>query len=508
MNLIEDQRSIAERKRSKFRHDIRTSFNVLIGYTEMCLEDVDSHALAFGVLSQFLEEVRSLLRDTEYALESAMLDSEELFTIQISTWLKLNLLPSIQRISVLIKSIDDTHFHSENRDNLELALKRLTQQCLQPFDHVHFGMRKSEEMTSVKQKETQTSGHFIGRVLLVDDEWHNLAILRHKLERLQFNVTSLTSPQAALTLARENQYDIVMVDLHMPEMTGLEFLNHMSNDPMTREVPVLVISASDDVELLSECIKCGAVDFLPKPVEVSILQARTHSILDKKLSRDRERQMAAELAYEKARVDDLLSMILPQETVTELKETGAVRPRRFSNVAVLFCDVVNFTPYCETHSPEELIAHLHSLFSEFDTVVELQGLQKIKTIGDSYMAAAGLLRPVKQPLLSAVLAGLEMIDVVAGHSSGWKVRVGVHVGDVIAGVVGTRQYLFDLWGDTVNIAARLENSGQEMSVTLLQEVLPNLSDDYSVRNLGKVNLKGKGLFKLSSVTRKSFKSSK
>lgn len=95
-----------------------------------------------------------------------------------------------------------------------------------------------------------------------------------------------------------------------------------------------------------------------------------------------------------------------------------------------------------------------------------------------------------------------MIDVVSAHPSGWTVRVGVHIGDVIAGVVGTRQYLFGLWGDTVNIAARLEHSGDEMSVTVLRDFLPRLPDECSVQSLGRVNLKGKGIFKLASVTRK------
>jgi class 3 adenylate cyclase len=469
----------------------------------MCIEDAESSdRKTLLVLNEFINDVRALLRDTEYALESSQLDSEELFTIQISMWLKTTLLPSIKRISLNLKKHGSKNFCKENRENVELALKRLTQQCLSPFGYVPFVRPKLYEPVSDTANDARAASDSIGRVLVVDDEWDILAILRHKLERLKFSVTSLTSPHAALKLAYENQYDIVIVDLHMPEMSGLEFLTCVAEDPRTKNVPVLVISASDDIGELSECLTRGAVDFLTKPVESSILRARTHSILEKKLSHDRERQMAAELAFEKARVDDLLSMILPHETVNELKETGSVKPRRFSDVAVLFCDVVNFTPYCESNSPEDLIAHLHSLFSEFDAVVELHGLQKIKTIGDSYMAVAGMLRPVAEPLLSAIMAGLEMIDVVSAHPSGWKVRVGVHIGDVIAGVVGTRQYLFDLWGDTVNIAARLEQSGDEMSVTVLKDVLLNAPDDCTVRSLGQVNLKGRGIFKLASVTRK------
>lgn len=253
--------------------------------------------------------------------------------------------------------------------------------------------------------------------------------------------------------------------------------------------------------MVGDPINRGAVDFLPKPVDPSILKARVLTCLERKRSADREHRIATELVLEKARVDELLNVILPAETVIELKETGSVQPGRFNNVVVLFFDVVNFTAYCNKNSPEEIVSHLHSLFSEFDTIIEMSGLQKIKTIGDSYMAAGNLLRPIDDPLSSAIEAGLNMIDASAAHPSEWQVRVGIHIGEVVAGIIGTRQYQFDHWGDTVNMAARVEAHGQPMCVSLTASLAKNANPALIRIKSSKVQLKGKGRFELVSLSR-------
>jgi CheY-like chemotaxis protein len=502
VSKIKDERDIAESARSKFRHDLRTLFNVLLGYSEICLEEIaDESQDCVDLLSRFIVGVRSALRDSEYAIERARLDSEQLFKVEITFWLKNDLLAALQKLGHLRSDMNEFGIDNEVWKDLDMALMRLTLECLNPFSGSGFSERAVQGKSTDLVTTEILAGESKGKILLVDDEWDNLVVLRHKLEGLGCSVTGNTSPKTALRYAVENSYDLVLVDLQMPEMSGLEFIDGMHAHPATKDIPVLVITASDDKEILTECINKGAVDFLPKPVDSSILKARVLSCLERKKSQDREKQMANELLLEKARVDELLQMILPAETVVELKATGSVAPKRFSNVTVLFCDVVQFTPYCESHSPEEIIAHLHSLFSEFDAIIELNGMQKIKTIGDSFMAAGNLLRPLSNPMLTAINAGLEIIDATAAHPSGWKVRVGVHMGDVVAGIVGTRQYLYDLWGDTVNTAARVEGCAKPMSVAVIAGNAPVKRSGIRTESLGLVDLRGKGEFEIVSVTR-------
>jgi class 3 adenylate cyclase len=183
--------------------------------------------------------------------------------------------------------------------------------------------------------------------------------------------------------------------------------------------------------------------------------------------------------------DELLHALLPKKAADEIKSIGTVIPRRYENVAVLFCDVTNFTGYCDKHEPEDVVSRLDALFAIFERIAAKHGLEKIKTIGDGFMAAAGLLHKVNDPVGAAVRCGLEMTSTLIDANLGWEVRVGVHVGPVVAGVVGQERYQFDIWGDTVNVAARM---AQQISST------------FNGEPLGELNVKGKGSIPVFAVT--------
>jgi class 3 adenylate cyclase len=214
------------------------------------------------------------------------------------------------------------------------------------------------------------------------------------------------------------------------------------------------------------------------------------------------RRAEEEVARERQRADELLHVILPAEVVTELKETNAVQPRYRENVAVMFCDIVEFTSYCDTHDPTEVVMHLQELTETCEALAHQYGLEKIKTVGDAFMATAGLLKPLANPVLSCVQCGLEIAAAAPRLSGGWRLRVGIHTGPVIAGVVGRRTYLFDLWGDTVNTAARVESQGEPGRVNLTREAWERVSDQCLGGSRGMVELKGKGeveLFRVEGV---------
>ncbi len=176
------------------------------------------------------------------------------------------------------------------------------------------------------------------------------------------------------------------------------------------------------------------------------------------------RQQRDEIQAQERKSNSLLLNILPSTVADELKTTGFVKPVGFENVTVCFTDFVGFTVSSETMAPADLVNALNLYFTCFDEIVARYQLEKLKTIGDSYMFASGLPASRASHAVDAVLAALEMVEVVNGlkaHSNGmgWDIRVGLHSGPVIAGVVGTRKFAFDIWGDTVNFAARMESSG-------------------------------------------------
>ncbi len=199
---------------------------------------------------------------------------------------------------------------------------------------------------------------------------------------------------------------------------------------------------------------------------------------------------------EKQKSDELLLNILPSEVADELKESGQAMARQFDEVTVLFTDFVDFTKISERLSPHELVSELHLNFKAFDEIIERHGLEKIKTIGDAYMAVSGL--PVSNPqhALMAARAALEIQAFVRQRKKGmvhpFEIRIGLHSGQVVAGIVGVKKFAYDIWGDTVNTAARMESSSEPGKINLSGATYALLNGEFSCEYRGKIMAKNKG----------------
>lgn len=207
-------------------------------------------------------------------------------------------------------------------------------------------------------------------------------------------------------------------------------------------------------------------------------------------------QRTSELAVAEAQAKDLLHNILPVELVKELTETGTTRPVRHESVSILFTDFSGFTQAASTMPADQMVGELNDIFAAFDDICDECGVEKIKTIGDAYMAAAGVPRHCPDHALRAVRAGLRMVEFLEQRnlmaSFKWQLRVGIHTGSVVSGVVGKRKYAFDIWGDTVNIASRMESSGAHGRVNISAYTHHLVRDSYACEYRGRVQAKGKG----------------
>jgi class 3 adenylate cyclase len=209
----------------------------------------------------------------------------------------------------------------------------------------------------------------------------------------------------------------------------------------------------------------------------------------------------------KQRSEKLLLNILPKEVATELKNTGKAKARHFDNVTVIFTDFKGFTQMSENLSAESLVSEINLCFSEFDSIMTKYGVEKIKTIGDAYMAVSGLPIPNEKHAQSAVLATLEMVAFMKKRKEalaeegkiGFEMRVGVHSGDVVAGIVGTKKFQYDIWGDTVNTAARMESSGEVSKVNISDATHQLVKDEFQCTPRGELNVKGKGMVNMFFV---------
>ena len=322
-------------------------------------------------------------------------------------------------------------------------------------------------------------------VLIIDDTPTNVAVVSGLLKD-QYKTKVATNGEKALALATAAEKpDLILLDVMMPGMDGYEVCRRLKADPATAEIPVIFLTAKTDSIDEEKGFEVGAVDYIHKPFSAPIVLARvrTQLALQEALSQAQEARDQA---------DELLHALLPKKAADEIRSIGTVIPRRYENVAVLFCDVTNFTAYCDKNEPEDVVSRLDALFVIFERVTAKHGLEKIKTIGDGFMAAAGLLHEIDDPVGSAVRCGLEMASTLIDADLGWEVRVGVHAGPVVAGVVGQERYQFDIWGDTVNVAARMVGLSTPGSVATTQEIWEQISSAFDGEALGEIEVKGKG----------------
>jgi class 3 adenylate cyclase len=206
------------------------------------------------------------------------------------------------------------------------------------------------------------------------------------------------------------------------------------------------------------------------------------------------------LDAEKQKSDTLLMNILPEEVAFELKETGQATPREYELVSVLFADFKGFTQISELLSPQQVIEELNTCFLAFDEICERHNLEKIKTIGDAYMAVGGVPIPNQTNPLDSVRAGLEIQRWMenwqnqkkARGEASWEIRIGIHTGEVVAGVVGKNKFAYDVWGDTVNLAARMESSGEVGKVNISEVTYHYVKPYFDCAHRGKIEAKNKG----------------
>ena len=209
---------------------------------------------------------------------------------------------------------------------------------------------------------------------------------------------------------------------------------------------------------------------------------------------------------EKNRSNQLLLNILPEETALELKRSGKVQAKKFESVTVLFADFEGFTKYSENLAPEKLVESIDFYFSKFDTIMDKYNLEKIKTVGDAYMCAGGLPFPTKDHAHKIVLAALEIVQFVedskkvnSENQTRFEIRIGINSGPIVAGVVGIKKFSYDIWGDTVNIASRMESNSEAGKINISAFTYNIIKNDFDCKYRGEFEVKNKGIMKMYFV---------
>lgn len=303
--------------------------------------------------------------------------------------------------------------------------------------------------------------------LVVDDDAMNRMVLQRSLEREGHAVRVASNGRAALELLRSEPFDIVLLDVLMPEMDGLELLELIQSDDELRATPVIMISALEDMASVARCIELGAEDYLPKPFDPVLLRARINGCLTKKRLRDIERKYLEE---RHRRVRDLFARFVPEAVVDEVLEHAGEDLRlggQRRTATVMFCDLRDFTSFAEPRPPELVVDVLNRYLSAMSDVILRHGGTLIGFQGDGILAAFGT--PIEQPDHAdrALSATREMIGQALDGFNAWlqeesiggsfRIGVGLNSGVIMAGNVGSERRLeYTVIGDTTNTASRLE----------------------------------------------------
>jgi class 3 adenylate cyclase len=296
-------------------------------------------------------------------------------------------------------------------------------------------------------------------------------------------------------LAKEN-FDLVLLDLMMPELNGFEVLTRLKADDRLRQIPVIMISALGEAEGVIRCIEAGAEDYLHKPFDPVLLRARINASLAKKRLRDQERVYTKRLEEETTKFEHLLVSVLPKPIIGRLNRGELLIADRFDEATVLFSDLVGFTARSAAAAPAEVVLYLNRLFSEFDALAQSLGVEKVKTIGDAYLVVAGIPEAREDHCEAVVRMALGMMERLrqVNLDAGWsfQMRIGINSGPVVAGIIGSLRMSYDIWGDTVNVASRLESTAPPDRIHVSERVAERVRERFDVESRGLLELKGKG----------------
>ncbi|MCU0492588.1 MAG: response regulator [Chloroflexaceae bacterium] len=341
--------------------------------------------------------------------------------------------------------------------------------------------------------ETPTSK---GTILIVDDNGYNRELLSRLLIREGYTVLQAPDGGQALEFLRAYHADLVLLDIMMPQMDGYDVLAQLKADPSLRYIPVVVISALNDYSSIVRCVELGADDYLYKPFNLTLLKARVYTCLEKKYLRDQEQHYMQQLEAERQKTEWLLLNIFPRPVAERLKNGADTIADSFADATVMFADLVGFTELATNTSAVELVRMLNDIFLYFDQLSIDHGLEKIKTIGDAYMVVGGL--PVAHAYHAEQVAdmALAMQATIARFNQQrdlkLALRIGISTGPVVAGVIGSKRFSYDLWGDTVNIASRMESHGIPGSIQVSGSTYERLRQRYLFTERGVQHIKGKG----------------
>lgn len=503
-------------------HDLRSPLNAIIGYSELLLEtceDRKQESICTD-LRRISQAGRALVGTIHAAFEPGQIEERRQVgdSSVIDAGLDFQIRTSMNTIigytelileDAVEQGYDELALELRKiREAADLFLSRLGAVCESQLQNDQIVPTGLDETTRPPGPAAPNQTNSRGRncatgeprhrrqILVVEDEPMNREILSQYLLRLGHEVAMAENGQQALDMVGCRHYDLILLDIIMPVMDGFQVLAQLKADASLRDIPIIVISSLDDPEHIVQGIRMGADDCLPKPFDPVLLGARVEACLVRKGWRDQEQEYLAIIQAEREKSERLLLQMLPAPIAERMKAGETTIADGFEDVAILMSDIVSFTPLTTRMSPNDLVILLNDIFCMFDDLVLQHDLEKIHAYGDEFIVAAGLIQPRKDSVAAVADLALAMVqglkDYNAGHNCSVEMRIGIDTGPVIAGVIGTAKISYDLWGDAINTASRMQSHGLPGRIHLTEKAYRRLQGKYLCEDRGLIQVKGKG----------------
>ncbi|MBW7867246.1 MAG: response regulator [Brumimicrobium sp.] len=331
-------------------------------------------------------------------------------------------------------------------------------------------------------------------ILIIEKDLNNAAQLESILLGSGNNLIFSSDKSVALSLIEKLNIGIILINIDNPDIDSFELLQDLNNNERAKNSFKIIMTQNYmDGKGLVRGFKEGAVDFILIPFNENIVKAKI--------------EIFKSIYFKNLRINQLLGNIFPETVLADLDTTGKFSPRKVEEGVVLFTDFVSFTSASRDLEPIELLHKLEYYFNRFDEIIDRYELEKIKTMGDAYMILAGVTESNSLPAVRATLTAIEIRNFIVDQNNiakalgeqGWDIRIGMHSGQLVAGIIGTKKMSFDVWGDTVNIAARAEQNSNINSITITEDIADDIAPYFDITYRGKVEIKNGGEIDLYEV---------
>lgn len=321
-------------------------------------------------------------------------------------------------------------------------------------------------------------------ILVIEDNPKNVTELKRIISGGGNSLIFSTTEAAVISILEKQSIGIILININCKNINGLDLLKRLhSNQRVNNAFKILISEENQEIGDLLQGLRRGAVDYITTPFNEQLIKAKLAVLKNN--------------YFKSLRIDQLLRSIFPPNVLEELDTKGKFTPKKVEKGVVLFTDFVAFTKLSKNTPPITLLHQLEAYFQKFDEIAERYKLEKIKTIGDAYMALAGVTESNKLPAVRATLAAIEIRDFVINRKKmalatgdhTWDIRIGLHSGPLVAGVISSKKMSFDVWGDTVNIASRAEQNSIKNNITVTSTIAHDIHSYFDIVHRGQISIK-------------------